>query len=66
MSWFRRFRPQRVDQTESQEALARARAAHEEAKSMREESARLAASLRKLREDNHFAEAIRKTLEGRT
>lgn len=63
MNWFKRFRPEKVDKTESLEAMERAQEAHEKAVSMREESRRIAASLRKMREDNHFAESIRRALE---
>lgn len=62
MNIFKRFRPDPVDPVAAEEALTRAKEAHAAAKEQRSEVDKVANSLRRLREENHFAQAVREWL----
>lgn len=64
MRWLRRFRPEQVDESESLQAIESAKRARAGAESFRNEAEQLAASLRVIREDNHFSESVRRALLG--
>jgi hypothetical protein len=63
VSWFRKHRPE-PEKHEGREALAREEKVAREARDMGVEVNRLARSIRNLREENHFAEAITNLLKG--
>ncbi|WP_431781691.1 DUF7620 family protein [Streptomyces chumphonensis] len=60
----RRRREQRAGQRAADAALTRAHLARAAAESCRPEVTHLAARLRQLRHQNHFAESIRAAMEG--
>lgn len=63
--WFRKTRNLAVpDADEAGDALASAEAEHQAALELAPEVEQLAAELRQLRMENHFAERIRMTLRG--
>jgi hypothetical protein len=63
VSWFRRYRPE-PDLHEGAVAKRRTEADSVKAKEMGVEIHRLSASIRQLREQNHFAESIANLLRG--
>lgn len=63
--WMRRQRAERAARlAEAEAAVVRARSAHRESQERRPEVHELAARLRRLREQNHFAEQIERALRG--
>lgn len=63
MSWFRRYRPE-PELHEGAVAKRRTEADSVKAKAMGEEIHRVSTSIRRLREQNHFAESIANLLKG--
>jgi hypothetical protein len=65
LTWMRHRRGERAARlAEAEAAVARARTAHREATERRPEVHAVAERLRRLREQNHFAEMISRALQG--
>jgi hypothetical protein len=63
MNWFRRLRPETTE-GEGKKALERTKAERPEVERQAAEAVRLGQSLRRLREENHFAENVARVLRG--